>query len=116
MKAVYRKDYSSNLKLSLTFMVMTLMRLEILSFPQSLTSKGFLTSLLILVLSSTNAASERTFSAMKGVKTCLRTTMTQLRWNHIKTLNIYKDTLNKVDLINIASEFEHRLRIFVSYK
>ena len=43
---------------------------------------------LILVLPSTNAASEISFSAMKRVKTYLCSTMSQPRLNHIMTLNI----------------------------
>ena len=68
---------------------------------------------LILVVSSTNAASERSFSVMKRVKMYLRSTMRQSRLNHLMTLNIYKDVLDKINLTETAIEFEreseHRL-------
>ena len=46
---------------------------------------------LILVLPSTNAVSECSFSAMRQLKTYLRTTMTQERLNHLLLLHIHKD-------------------------
>ena len=71
---------------------------------------------LILVLPSTNAASERSFSTMKRLKSYLRSTMGQSRLNHLMILNIYKEILDKMNLIDVAEEFvqgnEHRLQIF----
>ena len=70
---------------------------------------------LILVLPSTNAASERSFSTMKRLKSYLRSTMGQSRLNHLMILNIYKE-IDKMNLIDVAEEFvqgnEHRLQIF----
>ena len=45
----------------------------------------------ILVMPATNAISERSFSALKEVKTYLRTTMTQRRLNHLMLLHVHKD-------------------------
>ena len=38
---------------------------------------------LLLVMPATNATSERSFSALRRIKTYLRTTMTQQRLNHL---------------------------------
>ena len=74
---------------------------------------------LIIVLPSTNASSERAFSAMKRLKTYLRSTMCQPRLNHVMILEIYREEFDRLDLTAAASEFirgsEHRLRIFGNY-
>ena len=44
---------------------------------------------LVIVMPSTNAASERSFSVMRRIKNYLRSTMTQARLNHLMILNIY---------------------------
>ena len=68
---------------------------------------------LILVLPSTNAVSERSFSAMRRVKTYLRSTMRQERLNNLLTLHVHKDHTDELDLMAVANEFvshsEHRL-------
>ena len=53
---------------------------------------------LILVMPSTNASSERTFSAMRRVKSYLRSTMTQERLNHLMILHVHKELTDKLDL------------------
>ena len=71
---------------------------------------------LILVLPATNAISERSFSAMRRIKTFLRTTMLQKRLNHLMVLHIHKALTDKLSVERIANEFvsrkEERLRIF----
>ena len=71
---------------------------------------------LILVLPATNAISERSFSAMRRIKTFLRTTMLQKRLNHLMILHIHKALTDKLSVERIANEFvsrkEERLRIF----
>ena len=71
---------------------------------------------LILVLPSTNAVSERSFSAMRRVKTYLRSTMGQERLNNLLTLHVHKDHTDELDLMAVANEFvshsEHRLSTF----
>ena len=71
---------------------------------------------LILVMPATNAASERSFSTMRRIKSYLRSTMRQPRLNHVMVLNIYQEQLDELDLTAIANEFvsccEHRLRYF----
>lgn len=70
---------------------------------------------LILVNPATNAISERSFSAMKRVKTYLRSTMTQERLNAIMVLHVHKQKNDELNLLDIANQFinkEHRLSIF----
>ena len=65
---------------------------------------------------STNASSEWSFSAMKRLKTYLRSTMGQSRLNHLMVLNTYKEMLDSMDIVSVANEFiqanEHRLHVF----
>ena len=74
---------------------------------------------LILVMPATNALSERSFSVMCRIKSYLRSIMWQERLNHIMVLNIYKEQLDKLDLVAIANEFvgesEHRKRFFGTF-
>ena len=69
---------------------------------------------LVLVMPATNAASERSFSCMRRLKTYLRGTMHQSRLNHVMLLSINKDHVDSLDLNAIGEEFirgsEHRLR------
>jgi len=67
---------------------------------------------------ATNALSERSFSVMHQVKSYLRSTMCQVRLNHVMVLNIYKEELDKLDFVAVANEFvsdsEHHKRFFAS--
>ena len=71
---------------------------------------------LILVLPATNASSERSFSALRRVKTYLRGTMKQSRLNHLMLLHVHKDLSDDLDLTACANDFvsanEHRFNIF----
>ena len=71
---------------------------------------------LILVMPSTNAVSERSFSALRRIKTYLRSTMSQDRLNHLLVLHVHKELTDSLDLITVANDFaadsEHRLSIF----
>lgn len=71
---------------------------------------------LFLVMPSTNAVSERSFSALRRVKTCLPSSMTQERLNHLLLLHAHKHLTDSMDLIEIANGFvgisEHRLSQF----
>ena len=97
--------------------------IEILSFLQSLSegqrtfySQVCTVAHLLLVLPSTNAVSERSFSSMRRLKSYLRSTMGQARLNHLMLLSIYKDLLDGLDLKMTANEFvresEHRQLVF----
>ena len=71
---------------------------------------------LLLVMPASNATSERSFSALRRVKTYLRTTMTQERLNNLMLLHVHQESLDKLDLPAIAEEFvrgsQHRLSLF----
>ena len=71
---------------------------------------------LILVLLATNATSERSFSALRRVKTFLRGTMEQSHLNHLMLLHVHKDLSDDLDLTACANDFvsanEHRFNIF----
>ena len=71
---------------------------------------------LLLVMPASNATSERSFSALRRVKTYLRTTMTQERLNNLMLLHVHQESLDKLDLPVIAEEFvrgsKHRLSLF----
>lgn len=71
---------------------------------------------LILVMPATNATSERSFSAMRRVKTYLRSTMHQMRLNHLMILHIHKDKTDQLFLPDIANDFisksERRSQVF----
>ena len=73
---------------------------------------------LILVAPATNATSERTFSALRIVKTYLRCTMTQARLNHLLMLHVHKEACDSLDLELCIDDFcresEHRRNIFGS--
>ena len=69
---------------------------------------------------ATNAVSERSFSALRRIKTYLRSTMTQHRLNYLMTLHIHRDLTDKIDLIATANEFicehDHRELLFENLK
>ena len=74
---------------------------------------------LLLVLPATNATSERSYSALRRVKTYLRSTMTQERLNNLMVLHVHKDEVDRLELERVAHEFvsgrEGRLRMFGSF-
>ena len=74
---------------------------------------------LLLVLPSTNATSERSFSALRRIKSYLRSTMTQARLNHLMILHYHQEMTDELDLKYIANEYilksETRRCIFATY-
>ena len=88
-----------------------------LSLPQkSFFSEVCLLARLIIVMPASNAVSERSFSAMRRLKTYLRCTMRQSRLNHLLLLNLNQEKVDQLDIDAIGDEFirgsEHRLRQF----
>ena len=69
---------------------------------------------------STNVTSERSFSAMRQVKTYLRSTMRQERPNNLMLLHVHNERTDLLKLAEITNEFviesERRLRIFYKFK
>ena len=73
-------------------------------------SKGMFSEVLRLIkifytIPVTTATAERTFSALRRLKTYLRTTMSQQRLNHTMLLYVHKDRTDKIDIVNIARSF-----------
>ena len=62
---------------------------------------------------ATNATSERSFSALRRVKSYLRTQMGQERLNNSMVLHVHKDFTEKIDLKKVANEFVagHEMRL-----
>jgi len=60
---------------------------------------------LVLTMGATSATPERSFSTMRRLKTWLRSTMTQKRFNSLSLLNVHKEILDTISLIDIANEF-----------
>ena len=63
---------------------------------------------ILLAMPATNAVSERSFSALKRIKTYLRATSTDKRMNHLMLLHIHKDRLDSLDMVGVANEFVAR--------
>ena len=71
---------------------------------------------LVLVNPSKNSVSERSFSAMRRIKTYLRSTMSQQRLNNIMVLHIHRDKTDKLSMTDFANKYvnsEHRLTILL---
>ncbi|XP_065674173.1 uncharacterized protein LOC136091115 [Hydra vulgaris] len=75
---------------------------------------------LILVMPASNSLSERSFSALKRVKTYLRSTITDFRLNNLLVLHTHKEAVDKTDLAKIANEFinkcQTRINLFGQYR
>ena len=73
---------------------------------------------LILVMPATNALSERSFSALRRIKTWLRTT-NQVHLNNCMTLHVHKTKTDSMPLLRIGNEFIRRncsrMNIFGQY-
>ena len=71
---------------------------------------------LLLVMPATNAVSERSASALRRVKSYLRTTMSDSRLNNLLVLHVHKDRCDSLVLEDCLNEFvcgnEHRLSLF----
>ena len=60
---------------------------------------------LLLVNPATSCTPERSFSAARRMKTWLRSTMTNKRFNSLSILNIHKNLTDKLDLVDGGNEF-----------
>ena len=61
--------------------------------------------LLVIPAANGNAVSERSFSALKRVKTYLSSTKGDSILNHLMMLNVYKDRTDALTLVNLANDF-----------
>ncbi|CAF4270051.1 unnamed protein product [Rotaria sp. Silwood2] len=60
---------------------------------------------LYLTVPITTATAERCFSVMNRIKTYLRSTMTQQRFNHVLIPHVHKEKLDQLDLNSICTDF-----------
>ena len=60
---------------------------------------------LMLVMPATNAVSERSFSALKRVKTYPRSTTGEGRLNHLMLLHVHKELADGIDMVEVANLF-----------
>ena len=60
---------------------------------------------IIIVMPATNAISERSFSALRRMKTWLRSTMNQTRLNWCMILHIHNDDTDKLNIVDVAHKF-----------
>lgn len=74
---------------------------------------------LLLVMPASNALSERSFSALRRVKSFLRATMSQARLNSTMILHVHKDFTDDLSLIEVANNFVrgsgHRETLFGTF-
>lgn len=73
---------------------------------------------IVLVNPATNAVSERTFSAMRRLKTYLRSTMLQKRLNAVMVLHVHKERTDSLSMVDLANQFvcnEHRMSVFGTF-
>ena len=75
---------------------------------------------LVIVAPATNAVSERSFSALKRLKTYLRSTTGDNRLNHLMMIHVHQERADELNLKTIANEFialnDNRKRIFGFFK
>ena len=60
---------------------------------------------LLLVIPATNSTPERSFSALRRIKSYLRSTMTQARLNHLMVLHYHQDLTDELDMKQVANDF-----------
>lgn len=75
---------------------------------------------LLLVIPVSSAEAERSFSALRRLKTWLRTTMSQVRLNNAAVCHVHQDTLDNIDVKQICQQFisvnDRRRHVFGSFK
>ena len=69
-------------------------------------SEVLLLGKIFMVMPATNVVSERSFSALKRIKTYLRSTTSN---NRLMVLHVHKDKLDKLDLVKVANDFVARV-------
>lgn len=66
---------------------------------------------LLLVNPAASAEAERSFSALRRLKTWLRSTMGQTRLNAVSLCHIHKDLIDNVNMASLMREFVSRTEI-----
>lgn len=68
-------------------------------------SEVFMLLSLYFTFPVTTASAERSFSALRRLKTFLRSTMTECRLNNLFLLYVHKHRTDRIDLLAIAKDF-----------
>jgi hypothetical protein len=63
---------------------------------------------LLLVCPASSCTAERSFSALRRLKTWLRNNMTQSRLNAIAVCNVHQEIIDQINLSKVAEEFAGR--------
>ena len=63
---------------------------------------------------ATNSSSERAFSALRRVKSYLRTTMSNNRLNHLMTCTVHKELVKEINLKQVTNDFVDRVERYSS--
>lgn len=75
---------------------------------------------LILVNPATDAVGERSFSTARRLKSWLRSSMNQCRFNNLAILTVHKERTDAIDLVSVANQFsslnENRVATFGTFK
>jgi hypothetical protein len=66
---------------------------------------------LLLVCPASSCTAERSFSALRRLKTWLRNNMIQSRLNAVAVCNVHKELIDEVDLFTVAKEFAEQSEI-----
>ena len=91
------------------------------SVTKGITRHGCRTLQLLIVMPATNCTSERSFSALRRIKSYLRSTMSQARLNHLMVLHYHQDMTDNLDLKTSVNDFiritaEHFFKILICVK
>ena len=74
---------------------------------------------LLVIMPATNCTSERSFSALRRIKSYLRSSMSQARMNHLMILHYHQTFTDTLDMKQIANEFisarDARETVFAKY-
>lgn len=65
----------------------------------------FILAKILLVNAATSATAERSFSLARRLKTWIRSTMSQKRFNSLAILNIYKDLTDTIEFVDVGNKF-----------
>ena len=60
---------------------------------------------LLVILPAANATSERSFSALRRIKSYLRSTLSQARLNQLMILHYHQEMTDRLDMKCIANEY-----------
>ena len=63
---------------------------------------------LFLISPSSSCETEQSFSALRRMKFCLRSSMTQKRLNHVMVCHVYNNKLAKLETVKLAEQFISR--------